>query len=124
MAFDANNILQALVTKTATFQSAGFDSKTGTPPRGMAARFLINSLISSATAGTVFTLAIEVSSDNTTFWQIAAASPITGTTVAQTFEKFIRFSTKRQYWRPVVNVTAAAGAPSIAYSVDLGLSEP
>jgi hypothetical protein len=121
---DYNFTLQTAVTKTATFQGTGFDLKTGTPRQGFTARFLISSLISAATAGTVFTPSIEHSDDNTTFSTLAAAPPITGTTTAQSFEPFIVFSTPKRYVRAVMTLSSAAGTPSVTYKVEPKLTWP
>lgn len=122
--YDANCILQAAVTKTATFNGAAFDLKTGTPRRGMVARFLITSYISAATAGTVFTPKIQHSADNTTWFDLASYDNLTGGTAAGSVEAFITFETHRQYIRPVMAVSSAAGTPSTVYLCDLGISKP
>jgi len=121
---DYNFTLQTTVTKTATFQGAGFDLKTGTPRQGFTARFLITSLISAATAGTVFTCSIEHSDDNTTYSTLSAAPPITGTTTAQSFEPFVTFSTPKRYIRAVMTLSSSAGTPSVTYKVEPKLTWP
>ncbi len=122
--YDALTVLQALTTKTATFQSTGFDLKTGTPRRGMVARFLVSNYQSVSTAGAVFTYSIEDSDDNTTFNTLAAAPPVTAGTAAGTKEINIPFSTQRRYIRPVSTLTTSSGVPTNSYLVDLGIAKP
>jgi hypothetical protein len=122
--YDANAVLQTLVTKTATFQGTGFDLKTGTPRRGMSARFIISSYASVATAGTVFIPSIEHSSDNTTFNVIATGDPITGATAAATKEAFVPFTTTKRYVRAVMTLSPSSGTPAIAYLAELGIAYP
>lgn len=124
MAYDNNDILQTLVTKTATFQSAGFNLKTGTPRRGQVARFLLNSYSSPGTAGAVWTASIEESDDNTAFSTLAAAPPVTCATAAASKELFVPFATVKKYIRAVMTLTTNSGTPSVAYLVDLGIARP
>lgn len=126
MAYDALNVLQTLVTKTTGFNSTGYDMKTGTPRRGMVARFLITNYIAVGTAGTVWTASIEESTDNTTFTTLASAPPITGGTAALTAEIFVPFSMTpgRRYIRSVTTMSVTSGTPSMTYLVDLGTARP
>jgi hypothetical protein len=121
---DVNFTLQTQTTQTASFNSAGVDLKTGTQRAGFTARFVVSSYASVSTAGTVFTFKIQASSDNTTFFDIAAAPPITGTTAAQQIEQFVTFSTTFRYVRAAVVFSSNAGVPAIAYKVEPGLSFP
>jgi hypothetical protein len=121
--YDALNILQSLVTKTATFNSTGFDLKTGTPRRGMKARFIV-SAYNAATAGPVFTPKIQESDDNTTFTDVGATVPFTAGTAAATKEVFVSFDTSKRYIRSVMDISGTAQVPSISYLVDLGIARP
>ena len=123
--YDALNVLQTQVTKTATFQSTGVDLKTGTPRRGQIARFIISAYGSGATAGATFVCSIEESDDNTTFTTVGAAPTFTGGTANTTREVFVPFATIKRYIRPVVTVSSTtAHTPTIAYLVDLGVARP
>ena len=122
--YDALNVLQTAVTKTATFQGAAFDLKTGTPRAGQTARFILSSYASVATAGSVFTASIEESDDGTTFTTLAAAPSVTGATAANSTVLYVPFSTIKRYIRPVMTVSPASGAPSVTYLADLGLGRP
>jgi len=122
--YDALNVLQTLVTKTATFGSTGYDTKTGTPRRGMVARFLISDYKSTATAGAVWTAKIQDSDDNTTFNDVAAIAPITCTTASQTKELNVPFTTRRRYIRAYMELTTSSGSPTVSYLVDLGNAYP
>lgn len=122
--YDANAVLQTQVTKTATFNSTGFDLKQ-TPRRGMVARFLISSYGSGATAGATFRADIEESDDNTTFTPLASAPAITGATAAAPKELFVPFSTIKRYIRSTITVVSTTDhTPSVAYLVDLGNARP
>ena len=122
--YDANAVLQALVTTATTLNSTGFDLKTGGPRRAMHARFLISNYQSVSTAGAVFTPSIQHSDDNTTFYALASGDPITAATAAATKEVIIPFATRRRYIRSVMTLTTASGVPAIAYLAELGLSFP
>lgn len=119
--YDANLVLQTLVTKTATFQSTGVDLKTGVPRRGMDARFLISNYQSVSTAGAVFTPSIEASSDNTNFYTIASGEPLTAGTAAASGERYVPFSTSERYVRAVMTLTTDSGVPTVSYLADLGI---
>lgn len=122
MPADVSGVLQSTVTKTASFNSSGYNLLTGTPKRGLVARFCIASYISGGTAGALFTPSIEQSDDNTTFVACASGLAITGGTAAVTTlaPQFIHFFTKKDYVRSVITVTNTVTAtPSITYKVDL-----
>lgn len=121
MPADISAVLQSLVTKTATFNSTGFDLITRTPKRGLVARFAIPSLISAGTAGAVFTPSIEQSDDNSTFIPCAPGIAITGGITANTTltPSFIRFFTNKRYVRAVMTVAAGSGTPSVVYQADI-----
>lgn len=120
MPSDISGVLQSTVTKTASFNSTGYNIPTGTPKRGLIARFVIASHISAATAGATFTPSIEQSDDNTTFVACASGLAVTGGTAAVTTQVpvFVHFFTKKAYCRSVMTITAT-GTPSIIYSADL-----
>jgi hypothetical protein len=121
---DYNFTLQTQVTKTASFNGATFDLKTGTQRAGFTARFLVSSYASVSTAGTVFTFSIEASSDGTSFFTLAGAPPLTGATAAGTDEQFVTFSTPLRYVRAVLTVSSSVGVPAIAYKVEPSLTFP
>lgn len=126
MAYDANEILQTAVTKTATFNGSTYDLKTGTPRRGMVARFLLTSYSSVGTAGTVFAPSIQASADGTNDW-ITVGGPdslATGATAASSKEIFVHFETRHRYIRPVMTLSPSSGTPSVTYLADLGISKP
>lgn len=126
MPYDANITMQSLVTKTTSFSSTAVDLGTGTPRRGLKARFLIPSYISATTSGTVFTPSIEHSSDNTTFTTLVSGNALTGGTAAVTtaLPQWLPFSTRKRYVRSVVTLTSTTGSPSITWQADLGIAEP
>lgn len=121
--YDAKLVLQALVTKTTTFNGTGLDIKTGTPRRGMVARVLVSNYSCTAT-GAVATFSIDTSSDNTTFNTHSSADPITLGTAAATKQLFIPVTTRKQYIRLSCSLSVTTGAPTLSYLGDLGISNP
>lgn len=121
MPADLSASLQSLVTKTATFQSAGYNIPTGTPKRGLWAKFSFASLQGVGTAGGVFTPSIEHSDDNTTFTTLVSAPGITLATAANTTQppSVLKVFTKKPYIRAVLTQTTASGTPSIVYQADI-----
>jgi hypothetical protein len=122
--YDANLVLQAATTKTATANGTGVNLVAGTPRRGLKARFLISSHSSVATAGTVFTPSIDHSDDDTTYYSLAVGVPITSATAAAAKEVFVPFETSKTYVRATMTVSPSSGTPSIVYSCDVGLARP
>jgi|SRR5579872_3219560 len=90
---DNNLLLQALVTKTATFNGAALIFPGGTPRRGLNAR-IIYTAANQASGSGVFTFSVDVCYDGVpTVWNSDfLAPPITLTTTAQSGEIFIPFS--------------------------------
>lgn len=116
MAYDTNLQLQASVTKTANFNSAGVDLKTGTPRRGLKARVLVT-----AVSGTTPTLdgKIQHSDDNSAFTDLAV---VLAGQITATGEYFIPFETSKRYVRFVA--TIGGTTPSFTYQVDCGIARP
>lgn len=125
MAADSNITLQASVTKTASFNGAGLDLKTGTPRRGLVAR-VIYSAATNASGSNALTWTVEHSTDNSTFYTVAsgAADVVNLSTTAQTGEIRIPFSTSKRYVRLVLTVSGAGSTPSVVYQGDLVLGRP
>lgn len=124
MPVDAKTVLQALVTKIATFNSTGLDLKVGTPRRGYRARIIYKNASVSASTGSV-TFRITESSDNSTFTGIhqITESTIALTTTATSGEIYIPFATKKRYVRLELSAISGTDA-TIDYSSDLSISEP
>jgi hypothetical protein len=122
MPSDANVVLQALTTKTATFQpTTGLDLISGTPIRGLVARILYSA--ASAASGTdTVTFQIDHSSDNSTFYTLAVAAkdavtlPTSGSASG---EIFIRFFTKLRYVRLSAIFSSSAHTDTITYVGDI-----
>lgn len=112
--YDANLVLQDLVTKTATFTGSALDLKTGTPRRGYKVRLLVPTV-----AGTSPTLDVKVqeSADNTTYNDLVSFDRVTA--AAETFETV---ETSKRYIRALA--TIGGTAPSFVYRLDVGLSKP
>lgn len=123
MAYDELGALQAAVTKTTAFQGTGYDLKTGTPRRGLKARWRVTDY-SGAGAGAVWTPVIEHSDDNTTFQTLATGTPLTVGTAAGTSLQFLPVNTRKRYVRASVTLSPTTSSPSISYAVELGIAEP
>lgn len=124
--YDANLVLQALVTKTTAFAGTGIDLKTGTPRRGLKVRLIVSSYISAATAGSVITPYVDHSDDNTTFTRLTDFLPITGGTAAvvPTAPYFRTVETSKRYIRGGIEISPSSGTPSISYLMDISLARP
>jgi hypothetical protein len=125
MATDANGVLQTSVTKVASFNSTGFDLKTGTPRRGLKARFVYSAAANASGANSV-TFSVEHSDDNGTFYPLAsgASDIINLTTTALSGEISIPFETSKRYVRAVATFAGAGGSPTITYQTDLAPGRP
>lgn len=117
---DANLALQASVTKTASFQGTGLNIPTGTPRRGMKARF-VYSAATNASGSSAFTFGIDVSPDNSTWSSdfVAADQTINLSTTAQAGEIYLAFETSQPYVRAVVVLSGAGPTPTITYQADI-----
>lgn len=125
--YDANGVLQALVTSTTSYTSTAVDLGTGTPVRGLNARILVSSYASVTTAGTVFGFSLLESTDNTTFNTLVTADPpLTGATSAATKELFLHFRTNpgNRYVKLLMTISASTGSPSISYMAEIGSGIP
>ena len=121
--YDSLEVLQALATKVTAFNSTAIDTISGTSRRGLKARFIVASY-SSATAGNVFTPAIDHSDDNTTFTRLAAGTPLTCATATASAVVFVPFETSKRYIRCALDLSASTASPTITYTVDLGTARP
>jgi len=121
MASDANTVLQASVTKTATFQpTTGLDLITGTPTRGLVAR-VIYSAASAASGTDTVTFEIDESSDNSSFTNIVVSDqPVTlPTSGTGSGEIYMRFFTKKRYVRLSAIFSSSAHTDTITYQGDI-----
>jgi hypothetical protein len=112
--YDANAILQADVTKTATFTGTGLDLKTGTPRRGLKARLRVGTV-----GGTSPTLDVKIqeSDDNTTYNDLVVFDRLTATGLG-----FETVETSKRYIRALA--TLGGTSPSFVYGIDLGIARP
>lgn len=122
MPYDANAVLQAVVTKTTAFNGTGFD-QGGTPRRGLKVRVRVTDYGATAT-GAVWTPAVDHSDDNTTYTRLATGTPLTAATAAGTSLQFITVETSKRYIRGAVDLSVTTGAPSIIYKMELGVARP
>lgn len=125
MASDALSVLQASATKTASFNSTGFDLIKGTPLHGLVARVYYSAAANASGSNTVV-FSIEESSDNATFYAVASAasSTLTLSTTAQSGEVFIPFISNKRYCRLVCTIAGAGVSPTVTYVGDLAFSRP
>lgn len=135
MAQDANLVLQASVTKTATFNGAGVSLPGLTPSRGLYAH-VFYSAASNASGANAVTFSIDVSPDGGSTWYTgefdAVDQAVNLTTTAQAGEIIIPFNlntpTIRGGASPQVRLTAtfsgAGTVPTITYSgaIELGMN--
>ena len=120
MPSDANLVLQASTTKTATFNSTGIDLKTGTPARPLVARVTFSAANTSSGAGTA-TLRITSGTDNSTFGRILgqpAETTLTLSTTAQAATVYIPFVTPDRYVRLELSAITGTGA-TITYQAEV-----
>ncbi len=124
MIADANAVLQATVTKTATFNGAGIDTINGGPARGFRAEVAVSAatVATTGTAAEVVTFTIDVSSDNTTYRTLATAPALTLTATAQTADFAMAFHVpKNEHWYRLTATFAGSGTtPSISYLARVG----
>lgn len=119
--YDANTILQAATTFTATFTSAALNLPGGTPRRGLKARFLATT-VGAATGTPTLAPKIQESADNTTWNDLAY--PIGADTLTAAGEMFIPFDTNNPYVRLVVTQSGTVTTPSCVCSCDIGIAWP
>jgi len=121
---DALLTLQAAVTKTATFNGAGLNIKTGTPRRGMKAKVYYNTANNASGSGVV-AFSIDHSDDNSNWYNIGSQveTPLTLTTTNQQGELHIPFETNKKWVRLTCTITGGT-TPTITYSGYLGISRP
>lgn len=122
--YDANLILQSATTLvSASLNGTGLDLKTGTPRRGLKARFIFDS-ITVAAAGAVITPSVQHSDDNTTFTTLATGTPITPTTAGTSGIVHVPFDTSKRYVRSVLTMSVTTGTPTVVFNADLGVARP
>lgn len=126
MAVDANLVLQASVTKVASFNSVGLNLPTGTPSRGLVAR-VTYSAASEASGSKTVTFSVEHGDTlGGTYYPLSSAADqvITLTTTDQAGEISIPFRTKRAFARLAMTLSASSNSPTITYFADVALGLP
>ena len=131
MARDANLVLQALVTKTATFNGAALTLPGGTPRRGLKARVIYKNATNASGSNSV-TFSLDVSYDGGSTWisNLFQAKAITLSTTAQQDELFIPFEisptsvTNGTKIRLTATVAGAGSTPTIDYQGDIVPTRP
>jgi hypothetical protein len=126
MATDAKLVAQAVVTKTAAFDSVGVDLGTRSPLFGILLwmRVIFTAANTSAGAGAL-TFEVQASSDNSTFVKIAqtAESILVLSTTAQSGEIFIPIVTDKRYVR--LSMTGISGTnATVTYQGDIVEARP
>jgi hypothetical protein len=112
---DAQLVLQAAVTKTASFDSAGLDLRSGFAPQepGEPMVGVVNVTAIDTTSGNeTYSFVLQHSDDDNTY--VACGAAVVATAVSQVLAK--GFVTKR-YVR--LSLTAGGTTPSITYSAQL-----
>lgn len=121
---DANLILQAPVTKTAAFNSAGLNIPTGSPLRGVYARVIYSAAATSSGAGAA-TFRVTESDDNSSFTGIyqSTESSLVLSSTAQAGEIFIPVQTRKPFIRLELSAITGTGA-TVTYQGDIVPSKP
>lgn len=125
MATDALLALQASVTKTATFNGAGFGLVTGTPRRGLFVRVLYSAATNASGANSV-TFSVDESADNSTFFQktVDNKDVVNLSTTAQSGEIFLPIETSQPFIRLSATFAGAGTVPTITYQGDVVAGRP
>lgn len=120
---DALPVIQASVTKTATFQSAGVQL-LATPRRGLAFSVFYSAATNASGSNSV-TFSVEQSSDNSTYYALssAASQVINLSTTAQSGQIDIPFvlGPGMTYARLVATIAGGGSTPTVTYYAELGL---
>lgn len=124
MPADSLLVLQAEVTKAATFNSTGLNIK-GTPRRGLYARVIYSAATNASGSNTV-AFTIQHSDDNSTYYELASGkeNDIALSTTAQAKEIFIPFETDKDYVRLVQTTSGAGSTPTVTYYADIVPARP
>jgi len=134
MPVDTLNILQASVTKVATFNGAALILPGGTPRRGMNCR-VIYSAAGNASGANAVVFSVDVCYDGvpTLWFSDFLAPPINLVVAAQAGELFIPFSISPTMVAGVITApqirltttfSGAGSTPTITYQGDLSLTRP
>ena len=131
MPVDANVALQALVTKTATFNGASLTLPGGTPRRGLKSRILY-SAASNASGSNTAQFSLDVSYDGGSTWisNLFQAQAIALSTTAQQGEVFIPFDisptsvVNGTKIRLTVTISGAGSNPTRTYQGDIVPTRP
>jgi len=126
MPADANvTLLTTSTLSTGATNGPDYDTKTGTPRRGLSARILYSG-VSSTTAGSVMTFKQQKSTDGTTYIDSVYAVPLTYTTVAAAGVLDLHMYAERPYThiRVVGTLSASTGTPVGIYKVEIDSAIP
>lgn len=125
MAADAKLAMQALVTKTGTFNSTGIDLKVGTPLDDVLWCRLIYLNANTSSGAGAATFRVTESDDNSSFTGIYQPTEcsLTLSTTAISGEIFIPIVTKHRYVRLELSAISGTGA-TIDYQADLVQAKP
>src|SRR5207244_2828139 len=119
--YDTLVILQAAVTKTSTFNGAGFDLHSGTPNVGLVVSVPYSAAANASGSNSV-TFSPDHSDDDSTYYALTsgASDVINLSTTAQQGEIFLPVRTSKRYIRLTATFAGAGGTPTIAYSGRIG----
>ena len=130
MPTDLLNQIQASVTKTATFNGAGFTLPTGTPRRGLKCR-VAYSANSANTGGDTVTFSIDVSTDGGSTFLTQFQAQLAQPTTANAGELWIPFEISKQtaaandlQIRLTATFSSTAHANTVTYQGDLVIARP
>lgn len=130
MPTDALIALQASTTSTATAHSSALTLATGTPRRGLKARFLYSAATNASGSNSV-TFSIDVSRDGGSTFNIEfEAPPIALSTTAQASEIFVPFEISPTsvangcQIKASANFSGAGSTPTITWQADITPGRP
>lgn len=132
MPADTLLILQASVTKTATFSGVGVSLGSGVAANQTLIGRVIFSAASTATSTATFTFTIDGSQDNVNFATVGGAgftNIVNLTTTASSGELFIPFNVRSQqqtlsYVRLTATLVLVGTTPTITYQGDIVIAYP
>jgi hypothetical protein len=130
MATDALLAVQASTTSTATAHSSALTLATGTPRRGLKARFLYSAASNASGSNTVI-FSIDVSHDGgSNFYTEAESDPITLSTTVQSGELYVPFEisptsvANGTQIKASITITGSGTSPTVTWQCDLTLGRP
>ena len=125
--YDAKlTLFTAQTVTTAAVNGTGLNLLTCTPRRGMKVRCLTTAYSAAVTGINICTPKVQMSTDNTAWYDCGDGYPLTASTATLTDLQYIPVTTFRpfQYIRFVGTPSPTTGSPVWIVQADLGISAP